>query len=139
MDLTIIFLFAAVIIIGGILLAVINLTKRVPRGLDVDKYRVKWLAIEQHCIDGQVASYHLSVLNADKLVDQALRDKGIKGETMGERMKNCSNSFSDRNGIWNAHKLRNRVAHETDVSISYKDTKIALAGFKRALKDLGAI
>ncbi len=81
----------------------------------------------------------MSVLNADKLVDQALRDLGIKGQTMGERMKNSVTLFSDRNGIWTAHKLRNTIAHESDARVTYEDAKYALSCFRQALKDLGAI
>jgi hypothetical protein len=79
------------------------------------------------------------VLNADKLVDQALRESGINGETMGERLKSSATKFSDLNGLWTAHKLRNRIAHEPDVAVSYDEARYALNCFRKALKDLGAI
>ena len=76
-----------------------------------------------------------SVLDADKILDYALDAKGFKG-TLGEKLKLAGPRFSDLNGVWNAHKLRNKIAHEMgDVSVS--DAKAALGGFKRALKDLG--
>jgi len=139
MDQTIIFFFAAIIIVGGLLFAVIELTKKGVKQLDVDRYRTKWLAIEQQLKKDEPSSYHLVVLNADKLLDQALKERGTKGETMGERMKSSANLFSNRNNIWTAHKLRNQVAHETDVQVSYDAARQALAGFKQALKDIGAI
>jgi len=107
--------------------------------LDVEKYRVKCLEIEHQLKEGDTGSYHLSVLNADKLVDQAMREKGTKGETMGERLRSSAALFSDRNGIWTAHKLRNRIAHEPNVTVTYVEAKSALACFRKALKDLGAI
>ena len=58
---------------------------------------------------------------------------------MGERLKNASNLFSNRNGLWDAHKLRNRIAHESDVRVTYSDAQHALANFRQALKNLGAI
>jgi hypothetical protein len=79
------------------------------------------------------------VLNADKLLDQALRERGVKGETMGERMKTARESWSNANGVWTAHKLRNQIAHESEVQVSYDDARRALANFKQALKDIGAI
>ncbi len=139
MDQTIIFFFAAIIIVGGLLFAVIELTKKGVKQLDVDRYRTKWLAIEHQLKKNEPSSYHLVILNADKLLDQALRERGTKGETMGERMKSGANLFSNRNNIWTAHKLRNQVAHETDVQVSYDAARQALAGFKQALKDIGAI
>jgi hypothetical protein len=138
MDSSIILLFAIVIVVGAILFAVITFGKRAST-LDVDKYRVKWLAIEQSLVRDNAASYHLAILNADKLVDQAMRERGFRGDTMGERLKATRGHLTNRDSIWFAHKLRNRIAHEPDVHISLGQTTKALSGFKRALKDLGAI
>ena len=139
MDQSIIFLFAAIIIVGGLLFAVIGMTKKGVGRIDVEHYRVRWLSIEQTLKRDEVASYHMAVLNADKLVDQALKERGIKGETMGERMKRASNVLTKRNDFWSAHKLRNQIAHEPDVVVTYDSARHALDGFKQALKDLGAI
>lgn len=139
MDGTIIFFFAAIIIVGGLLFAVIELTKKSTKPLDVERYRVKWLSIEMQLKKDEPSSYHLAILNADKLLDQALKEKGLKGETMGERMKSASQLFKNRNDVWSSHKIRNQIAHETDVNVSYDEARRALASFKQALKDVGAI
>jgi hypothetical protein len=136
---TIIFVFAGIIIIAGLLLALISLTKKGVKHLDVDKYRVRYLAIEQQLKKDEQSSYHMCILNADKLLDHALTERGLKGKTMGERMVNAKTMFSNNNEVWTAHKLRNRIAHEQDVKITYDETRYALAYFKKALKDLGAI
>ena len=139
MNQSIILLFGAVIIIGGLFFALICLTKKGTNHLNVEHYRVKCLEIEHQLKQDQPASYHLCVINADKLVDKALIELGIKGKTMGERMKNSSQRFSDRNGIWQAHILRNKISHDVDVYVTYNDAVHALANFRKALKDLGAI
>jgi hypothetical protein len=138
MNVEVILLLATVVIIGTVLIAVLSLTNKGKR-LDVEKYRTRWLAIEQSLVRNNEASYHLAVMNGDKLVDSAMRDLGMGGKTMGDRLKLAKNRFSDRNSIWEAHKLRNKIAHEADVRVSYDQARRALAGFKRALKDLGAI
>lgn len=134
-----IFFFAAIVIVGALLFAFINFTRKGMSHLDVDRYRSRWLTIEQSLVRDIPASAHLAILNADKLVDQALKDRGYGGQTMGERMKSAKQIWSNRNSIWEAHKLRNQVAHEPDIDISYESARRALAGFKQALKDLGAI
>ncbi len=139
MDLTLIFFFAIIIIIGALMLGFISRSKKGSKKIDVEYYRSKLLEIEHQLKQDDVSSYHLSVLNGDKLVDQALRSRGIKGKTMGERMKNSVDKFSDRNGIWSAHKLRNKIAHESNVNVNYSEARYALANFRKALKDLGAI
>lgn len=138
-NLSIIFFLAAVLIFGGLLFAFIALTKRGPKALDVEKYRSRWLTIEQQLRRDEVSSYHLSILNADKLVDQALIERGLPGKTMGERMKAAKDKWSNANHVWTAHKLRNQIAHEPDVNINYEAARRALIAFKQALKDLGAI
>lgn len=138
MDASIIILFAVVIVLGALLFAAITFGKH-GSSLDVEKYRVKWLTIEQSIVKDQEASYHMAILNADKLVDQALRDRRYPGNTMGDRLKSTRGNLSRRDDLWSAHKLRNRIAHETDVRVNYNQARRALSAFKQTLKDLGAI
>ena len=139
MDASIIILFAAVLIVGVLLFTVITLTKNGRTVLNVDRYRSRWLTIEQSLVQGNDPSYHLAVMNADKLLDQALKERGFKGQTMGDRMKFARETWSNRDAVWQAHKLRNQIAHEPDVVVTYDQARRALAGFKRGLKDVGAI
>lgn len=137
--LSLIFFLAAVLIFGGLLFAVIALARRGPRGLDVETYRSRWLTIEQQLKRDEVSTYHMCVLNADKLLDQALQEKGTPGTTMGERMKQIKSQWSNANHVWAAHKLRNQIAHEPEVRLDYDGARRALGAFKQALKDIGAI
>ncbi len=130
--------FAAILIVAGLILAVIVYTKGGVT-LNQEKYRKKWLQIEHSLKKDQAASYQLSILNADKLLDHAMKEAGFKGTTMGERLKTATPRLSNRNATWAAHKLRNQIAHEQDVALNYDTTRRALASFKQALKDVGAI
>lgn len=135
----IIFFFAAVLIAGGILFAVISFSRSAPRQLKKDYYRSQWLTIESQLKKDEANSYTVCVLNADKLLDRALRERGVSGQTMGERMKSYQEKWSDAQNVWTAHKLRNKLAHETDVQISYDQARRALAAFRQGLKDAGAL
>jgi hypothetical protein len=139
MDQTVIFFLAAVILVGALILTLICSNKKGRKYLNVEYYRAKCLEIEHQLKRDEFSSYHLSIINADKLLDKALTDRGFSGKTMGERMKNASKTFSDQNGIWSAHKLRNKIAHESDVYVTYDQARSALANFRKALKDVGAI
>ncbi len=112
---------------------------RKTKKLDVKKFQIKWLEIENSISKQNIASLHLAIINADKLVDLALRECNFKGNTMGERMKSAQKVWRNENQIWAAHKIRNRLAHDTNVNISYNTARRALLAFKQALKDLGAI
>ena len=54
-------------------------------------------------------------------------------------MKAAKKTWTNANHVWSAHKLRNKIAHETNVRVSFDETRRALAAFKQGLKDLGAI
>lgn len=135
----IIFFFAAILIVGGLLFVFVSIAKNSPRELDVERYRSRWLNIETALSRNNEGSHTLCILNADKLLDQALRDRGVAGKTMAERMRGCQGKWTNGNGLWAAHKVRNRLAHETDATIDYDRAKQALIAYKQALKDLGAI
>lgn len=77
-----------------------------------------------------------SVLDADKLLDYCLGKHGFQGN-LGEKLKKAGPRFSDVNGVWRAHKLRNRIAHELN-DIDVYDAKSAIKHFKQAMNDLGA-
>lgn len=131
-------MFAVVVVIGIALLVVISLTRRPSRILDQSKYREKWLTITQSVTD-DAGTMQLAVLHADKLLDQALRESGVAGETLGERLKNAKARFRNVNAVWTAHKLRNQIAHDDHVKINRRQTDSALAAFRAALIDLGAL
>ncbi len=132
-----IIVFVVVVLIAGALLLALITRKGGKTHLDVEKYRCKWLEIEQRLVKDNTASYQLCILDADKLLDQALKEKGTPGNTMGERMK--VTKWSNANVVWAAHKLRNQIAHESDVRIDYNTARRALASFKQGLKDVGAV
>lgn len=139
MDTRIIFFFAAIFIIIAIAFAIIGFVRKGSGHLNIERYRSKWLAVEQSLLRNKPETAPLAILNADKLVDLALRESGVSGNTMGERLKEANSKLTRADAVWAAHKLRNRIAHEPDVTISYDQARRALAGYKKALKDLGAI
>lgn len=134
-----ILLLAAILIVAVVGVIYLSLaTKRRPI-LDQARYQAHWLEIEHSVSRDNPASWQLAVMNADKLLDQALRERRFGGKTMGERMKAAQSTWKNANHVWSAHKIRNQLAHETTVNLTYDITLRALAAFKQGLKDLGAI
>jgi len=76
-----------------------------------------------------------AIMDADKILDYVLTRHGFSG-SLGEKLKLSAHKFSDLNGLWNAHKLRNKLAHEFEEA-DEKEVKRALKQFKKAFKDLG--
>ena len=129
----------AILIVAVLVFIAILLTGKRGYTFNKEVYQAKFLEIENKFKKENPASYVTTVINGDKLLDKAMMEMGVPGKTMGERLKRCGDKFTNLNGVWQAHKLRNAIAHETDVEVSYKRAYNALAIYKQALKDLGAI
>lgn len=77
-----------------------------------------------------------AIMDADKVLDYALGIKGFQG-SVADKLKKAGPRFSDLNGLWSAHKYRNKLAHELG-KVDMGEAKDALIQFKRALNELGA-
>jgi hypothetical protein len=139
MDVMPVLFILGVVVIGVVLVAVIAMTQRGGGQLNREDFQKRWLTVERTLDKSQPASFQMAIFEADKLLDKALRERKFKGDTMGERMKSARDTWNSANNIWAAHKIRNRLAHETDVKLEYQTTARALSAYKQGLKDLGAI
>lgn len=129
----------AIIIVAVLVFVAILLTGKRGHHFNTEFYQSKFLEIEQRLKQDNPATYAMAIINGDKLLDKAMIEIGVPGKTMGDRLKRGGERFSNLNSVWRAHKLRNAIAHETDLEVSYKQAANALAIYKQALKDLGAI
>lgn len=139
MDAGVVTFIIAVIIVAVLILVAMALTKRRVHRFNVEEYQTRFLQIENRLAQDHPATWSMAIINGDKLLDRALAEMGVPGKTMGDRLKRAGEKFSDQNAVWRAHKLRNVIAHEADLDLSYKQAVTTLAIYKQALKDLGAI
>lgn len=129
----------AIIIVAALVLVAMILTKKRAHRFNQEEYQTRFLRIENRLNKENLATFSLSIIDGDKLLDKALLEAGVPGKTMGDRLKRSGDRFTDINAVWRAHKLRNMIAHEDGMEISYRQAAGALAIYKQALKDLGAI
>ena len=129
----------AILIVAVLVFLAILLTGKHGYHFNVEAYQTRFLEIENQLKQDNPASFAMTIINGDKLLDKAMIEMGVPGKTMGDRLKHANARFTNVNAVWRAHKLRNVIAHETDLEVSYKQAFNALAIYKQALKDLGAI
>ncbi len=133
-----IFTLLTIAFIAAVLLIIFALVgKRIPKPLNKNYFTKEWRYLQAMCSSKD--TWPLAIINADKLLDTALKKRSFSGKTMGERMVSAQKKFSNIDGVWYAHKLRNRLVHEQDINLREKDVKEALVGIRQALKDLGAL
>lgn len=134
----ILLIILAIIFISIASLVLIKRHKSRPKQLNKKYFETRWLELLTRVrtgYDGMI----LSVIDADKLLDEALKKHKFKGKTMGERMVAAQRVFTDNDAIWYAHKLRNRLVHEPSVRLKKTEAKDALSGIRQGLKDLEAL
>ncbi len=125
-----------IIVIAVVILVLINLVaKPSTKGIDKAHFINEWNDVVG--LSKEPKSRPLSIVHADKLLDEALKGLGYKGETMAERLVSAKNYLKHRDEIWVAHKLRNKIVHESAFEPSEKEVKIALSAYHRTFKDLG--
>lgn len=99
-----------------------------------------WQEILKGIESANPSDWNLAVIRADSLFDSILKEKGLAGETLGERLKQLDLlTMSALNNVWEAHKIRNRIAHETDRILTHEEARRVISGFEGALKELGCL
>ncbi len=99
----------------------------------------RWQEIMQHIESIREGEWKFAVIEADKLVDDQLKNL-FPGETMGERLMNIDKtSLLSIDGLWEAHKVRNRLAHESNYFLRHAEAVRAIRLYEQTLKELGVL
>lgn len=98
-----------------------------------------WRAVEDLASRGDVMSLRLAIIQADAVLDLALKAKAFPGTTTGERLKFASRKYHNLQQAFWARSLRNTLVHEAGSELKIAQAEKALAEFKRALVTLGAL
>ncbi|OGG45221.1 hypothetical protein A2673_02400 [Candidatus Kaiserbacteria bacterium RIFCSPHIGHO2_01_FULL_50_13] len=81
--------------------------------LHVSRSHLRWRRIQEHVSSDNEHSWRLAILEADIMLNELLDVLGYRGETMADKMKQVvRGDFNTIDLAWEAHKVRNRVAHE---------------------------
>lgn len=123
-------------IVGLVLLVLLTIAvwklnrKRQLRGSNLKRIQLAWTHAQN------LPSPTLRVIEADTVIDSALTILGYTG-ALGDKLKKAGPRFSDTNGLWAAHRLRNTLVHALQAEPQPEEVERAMRAFERALKDLG--
>jgi hypothetical protein len=129
-----------IVIIIAVLVVIIGLfglLQKKPRKLNKDRYKKKWQKLQELLPNKD--TWPLAIIDADKLLDEALKKRRFKGKSTGERLVAAQHSLTDNDAVWFGHKLRNKLVHEQDIKLRKNDVRNALSGIRQALRDLKAL
>lgn len=98
----------------------------------------KFAVIQGYMSSKSEALWRIGIMEADNLLLEVLTEKGYQGDGVGEKLKNAS--FKTVDLAWDAHKVRNRIAHEgSDFELTEREGKRAFMLFESVFRDLKVI
>lgn len=98
----------------------------------------KFAVIQGYVSSQSEALWRIGIMEADNLLLEVLNEKGYQGDGVGEKLKSAS--FKTIDLAWDAHKVRNRIAHEgSDFQLTERETKRAFMLYESVFRDLKAI
>jgi hypothetical protein len=107
-------------------------------GMSREQVAERWKMIRQTSQQGQMGA-KLAVMEADTLLDSALKSMMMPGMTLGERLKMAQYKYPKLKNVWWAHKIRNQLVHESSFQLSTRMAGQALDEFEKAFKILNLL
>jgi len=82
------------------------------------------------------SDWRVAILESDTLLEEALKEKGLEGNTMAELLEEAkSNGYQSIQSAWDAHLTRNKIAHEgQNFPLSQVETRRIINYIKMFLK-----
>lgn len=111
--------------------------RRRPKQLNVKQFTERWKELQKNCASRK--TWPTALNEADALLDKALKQRRYKGKTIGERLVAAQHDLTSNDTVWFSHKFCQKISDVDVRTLKKKDVAEALAGFREALRDLGAL
>jgi hypothetical protein len=98
----------------------------------------KFAIVQGYMSSNSEALWRIGIMEADNMLAEVLRAKGYVGETVADMLKTAS--FKTVQLAWDAHGIRNRIAHEgSDFQLTEREAKRAFVLFESVFRELKVI
>lgn len=107
----------------------------------VPKAKSQFASLQEHIESDNPNDWKLAIIEADIILDEALRKEGYGGNSLGERLKSISpQHLQTIDEAWTAHKVRNQIAHAgTDFVLTHKIVRDTMSRYRAVFQELGLI
>lgn len=111
--------------------------RRRQKKLKVENFTQEWKELQKLCATRK--TWPQAILQADELLDKALKQKRFRGKTTGERLVAAQHQLTSNEKVWYSHKYCKQVANVDVRTLKKQEVADVLIGFRQALRDLGAL
>ncbi|MYE37911.1 MAG: hypothetical protein F4X82_00085 [Candidatus Spechtbacteria bacterium SB0662_bin_43] len=106
--------------------------------LDYGELSQKWQQVENRMNTHDETQWKMAIIEADTILDEALQQMGVKGKTMGERMKKVNKKkFPMLDSAWRAHRVRNYLVHDPSYHLSLNAAAQTYELYRKVFVDIG--
>ena len=98
---------------------------------------VRWKKVLEHLESKNPNDWKIAIIEADTILDEIVERMGYHGETLGERLKKIEKSdFNTLDNAWEAHKVRNAIAHEGSAfQLNEREARRVIALFQSVFEE----
>jgi len=135
--------------IGSVLIAVKiqnihkkNKKETITRNIRFENIKsTRWEIVQRHMESENPAEWKLAVIEADSMLEAMVKKMGYGGTTLGEMLKKIEKSdFTTLNDAWQAHKVRNFIAHQgSSFLLSKHQAKEVIKLYEKVFKEFELI
>jgi hypothetical protein len=96
----------------------------------------KWENVVRHMESPNQNDWKQAILEADMILDDILTGMGYRGESIGEKLKRvATGDMKTLDDAWEAHKVRNHIAHESGFSLGHYEAKQTIARYRNVFEE----
>ena len=101
----------------------------------------RWEHIESLAKGASASEWREAIIEADIMLDDVLARHGYVGDGVGEKLKAAEpENFGTLQDAWEAHKVRNQIAHEgSSFNLSESITRRTIGRYESVFRELKAI
>lgn len=101
----------------------------------------KWQKVIIHINSENMNDWKLAILECDIMLGDILEKMGYMQESIGEKLKSVEPSdFTNIEAAWEAHKIRNAIAHEgSDFLINHREAKRVIGLYELVFREFAFI
>lgn len=97
----------------------------------------RWLSIQSRLSSGNDSDWRLAIIESDIILDEMLGRMGYVGDNIADKLKMVEKSdFNTIDIAWEAHKVRNRVAHDgSDFKLSKQEAERVVGLYQKVFEE----
>ena len=119
----------------------VDLAHYIPPHTVVRKTNMRWQVILTHFASANPNDWRAAIIDADTMLDELVTSLGYTGQGLGEKLTSIRlNDFPTLQNAWEAHKVRNIIAHEgANYNLTERQKEITRRNFEAVFRDSGII